>query len=252
MSANRIALKLNGDVDLDEYTKAINSFTDLVRALTEEVSEQEIIWSLSDLGYGSAYAEIKGYASIMDPVERVISAYFVVANAMRNNEPIPYSYAVVDPARKLASVIGGKITSIAMTAGDKIATTILQPIEKQISRAVKVRALDTLSGQVETLQRRRSSFMLYDSLFDLPIPCYVDEELMEDLRQAWGKSVIVTGDVIRDAETGKPLEIRNVRNIEVRTPPPPDALYRARGVLAHLAPTTLPEQRIQELRHAIN
>lgn len=253
MRNNQIALKLDGIVDFDDYTRAITFFHELVNALTKEVSESNISWQLSDLSYGSAYVEVQGFAPTSEPVERVVSAYSVVANAIREKSPIPYSYAVVEPARQLTSIISDRVKSITMLAGEKSAMEIIQSIDQQISKPEKIHAFGTLSGIVETLQRRRNSFMLYDSIFDQAVQCFVDDEQIEQLRQAWGKEAIVTGDVIRDPESGKPLEIREIRNIEIKSGDEQgDIIRQARGILAHFASPIPPEQRIQELRHALH
>lgn len=253
MRNNQIALKLEGIVDFDDYTRAISSFHELVNALTKEVSESDIAWQLSDLRYGSAYVEVQGFAPTSEPVERVVSAYYVVANAIREKSPIPYSYAVVESARKLVGIINDKVTSITMIAGEKSVMEIIQPVGQSISKSEKVHAFGTLSGIVETLQRRRNSFMLYDSIFDQAVQCFVDDEQIEQLRYAWGKEVIVTGDVIRDHESGRPLEIREVRNIEIKPDDEQgDVIRQARGILAQFASTIPPEQRIQELRHVFH
>lgn len=251
MKKNQIALKLEGTVDLDEFAKAISAFNDLVQALTKEVGSDEVVWTISELKYGSAYAEAQGFAPTFEPVERVVSAYRTVANAISGKEPIPYSTTVVEPARRLTNIIGEKIPALSMMAGEYLATYITQPIERLI-KTEKLRALGVLTGQIETLQRRRSCFTLYDSLFNQGVQCYVEEDLMEQLRQAWGKEVSVTGVIIRDPETGRPLEMRDIIDIQLREEDQSDALRLAKGILAQYASPIPSEQRIQELRHAIH
>lgn len=248
MKKNQIALKLEGTVDLDEYAKAINAFNDLVQALTKEVGDTDVVWSISDLEYGSAYVESQGYAPTFEPIERVVSAYHVVAGAISSSETIPYSYQVVESARKLASLIGENISALSMLAGERIATRIVQPIERVI-KTEKVHSIGVLTGRLETLQRRRNAFTLYDSIFDQGIQCLVADDLTEQLRQAWGKEVSVTGNIIRDPETGRPLEIREVTDIKVQEGQD-DTVWQVKGILSRYASPIPSEIRIQEMRHA--
>lgn len=249
MKKNQIALKLEGTVDLDEYAKAITAFNELVQALTKEVGDTDVVWSISDLEYGSAYVESQGYAPTFEPIERVVSAYHIVAGAIFSRETIPYSYPVVESARKLASLIGENISALSMLAGEHIATRIVQPIERVV-KIEKVHSVGILTGQVETLQRRRNSFTLYDSIFDQGIQCFVNDDLIEQLRYAWGKEVSVTGNITRDPETGRPLEMRDVISIDVQDNDQDDVLQQAKGILLQYASPIPSEKRIQELRHA--
>jgi hypothetical protein len=51
------------------------------------------------------------------------------------------------------------------------------------------------------------------------------------MRQLWGKDVVVTGEIERDAETQRPIEIRIVDDMQLLQSVTPGRYERARGIL---------------------
>lgn len=253
MNRDRIALKLNGVVPLDDYAKVIDHFANLVGALSKDVAGKDAVeWEIADLAVGSALAEIRGYAEDTQHIERVVTAYAVVGEAIAHNTPIPYSLVVAEQARLLTSVINGHVKSIEFIVADKT-ITIEQPIVEAKPND-RTYALGTVTGQVDTLKRRGYTFTIYDLIFDRAVTCYLEPDQEDLMRDAWGKIATVTGEVARDAESGRPLEVRNVIHVEIANELDHDedrpSYEAARGILAGYFDDLPSEELIRGLRDA--
>lgn len=252
MNRDRIALKLNGVVSLDDYAKVIDHFANLVGALSKEVAGKDAVeWQIAHLEAGSAFAEIRGYANDTQQVERVVKAYAIVGEAIAQNTIIPYSLVVAEQARLLTAVINGHVKSIEFIVADKI-TSIEQPLVAETTDN-RVYTLGTVTGQVDTLSKRRGyTFTLYDLIFDRAVTCYLQPDQEDLMRNAWGKIATVAGEICRDAETGRPLEVRNVSYVEIEVEPDESlpSYEAARGILAGFFDDLPSETLVRGLRDA--
>jgi hypothetical protein len=110
-------------------------------------------------------------------------------------------------------------------------------------------ALGSVRGKVGTLSRRKTRFfVLYDQLFHRPVRCYMTEGHEQNLRDIWGKDVVVTGLVYREPASGQPLEVREVVDIQVVEAARAGGYKRARGILKHVPTGPSSESRIRQLR----
>ncbi len=72
-----------------------------------------------------------------------------------------------------------------------------------------------ITGEVEILSKRGClKFIIYDSIFDKPVTCFLEKE-EELMRGIWGKQVAVVGLITRDSKSGRPLEIHDVKRVEI-------------------------------------
>jgi hypothetical protein len=109
-------------------------------------------------------------------------------------------------------------------------------------------AYGRLKGTIQTLSMRRGvHFTLYDVLFDRPVNGYLKEGQQELIREYWGKKVFVSGRICRDPDTGKPLNIRDVSEIEVVNSKP-GGFRRAIGII-ELKQGETPEEIIRGIRN---
>jgi hypothetical protein len=248
---NTITLKLNGDIMLAEFSKVMNHLTTLINTLTTEVGENaEIEWEISKLESGSAGAEIIGKSQDELSVNKVVEAYEVIGKAITENNPIPYNEKIANEARSITSVINGKITSIEMRT-QEFETTIDHAIEEKDVEKDKGFSYGTITGLVETLsKRRRMRFVLYDSLFDRAVNCYLKEGQEHLLLDAWDKRVTVAGKVYRDAETGRPYEVRDINYIENKEPSQPGIFMNVEGLIPWKMGDEYPEEVIRRYRDA--
>jgi hypothetical protein len=76
------------------------------------------------------------------------------------------------------------------------------------------RAFGAIEGRLQTVSNRGSlHFTLYDTMNDRAVSCYLEADQDEILRDLWGERVTVEGSITRDANTGRPLTIRQIRRV---------------------------------------
>ncbi|MBI5841947.1 MAG: hypothetical protein HZB19_17805 [Chloroflexi bacterium] len=70
------------------------------------------------------------------------------------------------------------------------------------------------------------------------------------MREAWGKRAVVSGKVGRQAESGRPVVIREVKSIEIIDKPEQGSYKHARGVLPWKQGDEKPEVTLRRMRNA--
>jgi hypothetical protein len=250
MAADTITLALNGEVPVDDFSRAIEHFARLVSTLTEEVGRGvRISWVVDQLEAGSAITTIRGEADDLASVERVVRAYADVGEALAERRPIPFSPKVADEARAIVRLLGKSITSVRFET-DETDTVIVSP-DVQPQHLPKIIGYGAVEGRVQTLSSRgRLRFTLYDALNDRAVICYVDEDRAELMRKIWGRRVIVEGLLTRDPATGQPQTVRSVTRIEELPDNEPGSYRRAIGALRGRPLGLSPEDAIRRLRDA--
>lgn len=249
MAKNTLSLALEGDVELGDFAQTIHAFERLISELTNEIGEGIAVeWDVVELAAGSASAMILGTSDSMGIVERVVSAYSIVGEAMERGEEAPYSRRVNDAARQVTEVLNGKIHAIRFETDEMMAeVTSLLP---ETSVKGKVYSFGTIKGTIETLAGRRTlRFILYDSLFDHAVYCYLDQDQKDLVRNLWLRKVKVSGKIGRDAGKGRPVEVRQITKIEPIEDLPKSSYKRAKGVLPWSEDDLLPEDEIRGLRN---
>jgi hypothetical protein len=240
---------LTGILTADEYRKAVNHFVGLVNALSDVVAERvSIDWQLSNIDYGSVLMEFSGYSNSESAVREVVAAYGVATRAAAERQPIPYPASVRSQLEALTGLINGHIKSIEFTTSTA-ESVVTAPIPHTEERAVKWTALGSVRGRVQTISDRQSLyFNLYDSVFDDAVRCTVLLEQQEMLRDIWGKEVIVTGTVTRNPDTGQPISISGIIDIQVINMLPRDTYKRFRGIVEYDPNDPPSHERIRRLR----
>ena len=96
-------------------------------------------------------------------------------------------------------------------------------------------AIGAIKGRIQAISsRNRLRFILYDTLFDKPIPCFIEENQKEMVVQYWDKLVFVSGEIIRNPATGVPIRMEHITDIELVPASEPGSYKNARGILAGL------------------
>lgn len=248
---NKVTIKLNGSVTLSDFSKVIENLSGLIDELTDEVGDNaEINWEITKLESGSAYAEIIGSSFYTEAVEKIVSAYSVIGNAIENNLPIPYSQKIAHKAREITHVINQKISSIVMGTDDGL-STINRSVEHIAQEEIREYSFGTVTGTVETLSKHDSlQFTLYDNLFNKAVHCHLKPEQADQMIDAWDKRVTVAGKVFRDVITGRPYKIVDISYIERNDSSAVGSFKKARGVLRRKNRDELPEVTIRRFRDA--
>ena len=250
MPDDTVTLVLDGEVHLDDFAKAIQSFSDLLTALSREITgESNIEWIIEELSAGSATATARGYSEDALLAESVVLGFHHVGAAMERGAPIPYSARVGQPARNLAKVINGGITSMRFETSHGEATLASPSLEGDKPKIQY--NIGQIAGVVETLTRRRGlKFTLYDLIFDRAVACYLKKGQEDEIRDAWGRYVMVSGSIGRSTEDGKPALVRDILRVEVLKPVPPGHYKRARGAIHYSEDMPSPEELIRRMRDA--
>ncbi len=232
MADNTLTMALMGDVPLREFASAMEQFYSLVENLSIEVSQgSQIEWVIDALEAGSAIATVRALSDNSQAVDKVISAYLSVGNALQSNTPIPYSEKVTASAKALTRLLNGKITSLRFETAKADVIISGHYGETQKGKVVPYRSFGTIKGTVQTLSLRRGvNFTLYDAIFDKAITCYLGEGREGDIRDYWGRKVFVTGAISRDAETGKPYSIKDIIEIKAAHGSKPESYKLAKGI----------------------
>lgn len=248
---NSLSIKLNGNVTLSDFTEVMSHFSTLIEELSSELGEKaQIEWEIIKLESGSATAVVMGKSQNEFAVDKVIHAYEIIGEAIIKNKTIPYNEIIAREARSITSVINGKIKSIEMFTPDYVAI-IDFPVTEDVSEYKVGYSIGTVTGRVETLSKRgRMRFVLYDTLFDHAVPCYLASDQEGLLLDAWDKEITVAGKVFRETNTGRPYQIRDVNYIEEKKVSPKGSFIQAQGVIPWQEGDEYPEDIIRRYRDA--
>jgi hypothetical protein len=250
MAKDSLTFALEGDVVLEQFAVAINNFNTLLNGLSSEVGGgAKVEWVIDQLYSGSAIAMMHGEYEDAKVVENIINAYEDVGDYLASGKEIPYSNAVKRNAQNLTNVLNGKISMMRFETPSRDITISGKSHAGEKSPPLKY-SHGTIKGTIQTLSmRKKLSFTIWDSMFDRPINCYLAPGQEEMMRQVWGKRAIVSGKIGRQAETGKPVVVRDVRYIRTLEEPTPGSYKRAKGVIPWVEGDELPEDVIRRLRH---
>ncbi len=250
MADEILTIALDGEITLADLAEAMQRFQALVDALAEEVAgDARIEWRLEDVQIGSALATLRAASPDPEASESVVRAFAAVGAALQRQDPIPYSADVQRRTTALTQAIKGSVSAIRFETPFSDA---LIPNRREARPAGKITySFGEIKGTVETLSRRHGlRFMLYDPTFNRAISCYLDEGQEELVRDVWGRSVIVSGQIGREPIQQRPVVIRHIREVRVLDETPGGDYRRARGVLQAEQDGDRPEARIRSMRDA--
>jgi len=269
-----LGIRLGGELTIDKMSDVFARFTTLLDTLGK-THNANIRWVLAGLEYGSAavIAKIvpidtksaqcipamyrnsiqtasqiaKGNGNHTDPPYPIGSGKPIAQNRAKNhsNRTDP----LYDAMRELAKLVSVENPITFATPIDSVVLT--NPLEDADSESSEPHtiSLGTVRGRVETLTRRRGlSFSLYELATDRAVVCYIDKQLEDKVRSAWGHIADVTGTISRDAYTGRPLRIRRVLSVDVIEEGKPDDYMRARGAITLTEPAEIVIRRMRNDR----
>lgn len=245
-----ISLQLNGDITLSDFSKVMAHFTDLIDELSSDIGRPaEIEWEIAKLEGGSATAVIVGKSPDLAAVEKVVQAYETIGKAIESNGPIPYSQRISRQARAITEVLNGKITSIEMRT-EEFEAVIHQSVYYEEEFKTDY-SFGTVTGKVETLSKHgRMRFVLYDTLFNRAVNCYLSKDQEYLMLDAWDKRIMVSGKIFRDPTSDRPLEIRDINYIEVKDEVQPGTFLQVEGIIPWKEGDEYPEEIIRRYRDA--
>lgn len=251
MAKETLTFALEGDITLASFASALSEFNALLDNLSKEVGNNSPVdWVVEELYAGSASATFHGIYEDVKIVETIVEAYEEVGDALSSGREIPFSEAVRRNCRNITGVLNGKITALRFETATR--DFIISGKSQIGEKAPPMKySLGTVKGTIQTLSmRKKLSFTVWDSLFDKPVSCYLKEGEEEMMREAWGKRAVVTGRIGRQAESGRPVVIREVKSIDILDRPEQGSYKRARGVLPWNQGEEKPEITLRRMRNA--
>lgn len=251
MAKETLTFALEGDITLASFAGALGEFNALLGNLSKEVGNNSPVeWVVEELFAGSATATFHGIYDDVKIVETIVEAYEEVGEALSSGRDIPFSEAVRKNCRNITGVLNGKVTAIRFETPER--DFIISGKSQIGEKAAPMKySLGAVKGTIQTLSmRKKLSFTVWDSLFDKPVSCYLKEGQEELMREAWGKRAVVSGRIGRQAESGRPVVIREVKSIEIIDKPERGSYKHARGVLPWKQGDEKPEVTLRRMRNA--
>jgi hypothetical protein len=199
----------------DTFRRLVSAFVELLNSVTEKAAGtgKRATWNMT-VSEGSRLLTAAAVADRTTEavVEKVVHA---IPDGLRRlakgtpATPMYFDQRALRAARELASISKErKLTYLQFRAvgspvsvSERVADTVVKLLGQH-------QALGTIEGKLQTISDRQTlQFVVFDSLYDKGINCFMDEAIMEQAMQAFRKRVAVTGMVQYDQE-GQPVSIR--------------------------------------------
>lgn len=254
MPDNTLTFEIGGQIELKDLEEGIRLFRRLVHALTPR---GRVEWVVHDLQPGSARLTLKGKAADAIVVERVVRDYEDIGKRLSNGASgqaqtgfrTDNKHAIQATAAIKDFAASGAVEYLRFqTESDNFT---IYPIDTPPPFHAPSRiSIGAITGRVHTLSDRGGlRLTLYDDFHNKAVTCYLQSEQESIMRAAWGRRASVIGVITRDA-IGKPIEIREVANVELLAEVHPGDYRRARGAIPWEPGDRMPEEVIREMRDA--
>jgi hypothetical protein len=213
---NSVTLDFDGPiVTPDTFRRLVSAFVDLLTAVTDKAAGngKKTVWDMtvstgSRLFIARAVADQQTTAT----TRRVLTA---IPNGLKKLEkgsadvPAYFDQRALRAARELASIPKQrKLTYVRFHAEGPSITVSQRSADTAIKLLGQHQALGSVEGKLQTLSERGSlQFVVFDDLYENGVNCFIDEELMDQAKDAFRKRVSVTGMIQYDQES-RPVSIR--------------------------------------------
>lgn len=234
MKDNELTLGLEGEVTLEDFSKAMRRFREIVEGLENEVAPtSKIDWVIDSLQNGSAIASIRGIpvkSEDIEAVRRIRQEYIELGRKVVHGETLTNDPPVVQAVTELRKLINGRITSIRFETTEKKYVIKKHTIFVPIKTYWDTDTFGGARGRVQSISDRQYlHFVLYDYNDDHAIACSYPNGTRKKIRDVWGKFVYVEGIVNRDTETDLVTSIHDISNITVVKERKPQEWRKALG-----------------------
>ena len=245
MPDETITFELGGRVDIKQMSEGITAFNQLIDALT---GKEEIKWLVVDLQSGSAIATLRSECENPAVSEKIVQDYKNIGEALQNKEEIPGNSRVISAAESIKK-LADSVEYLRLEAlGDSF---YIYENGDSSPKPSTTTAVGSLTGRVQTLSDRGDlRFNLYDTIHDKSVSCYLTQGQEELMRAAWGRRAMVSGRVTREIETGRPITIRGIMDVQILEEVAAGFYRDARGAVQWQQGDKLPEDAIRKLRDA--
>jgi len=214
--SNKVTLDFDGAlVTPDTFRRLVAAFVDLLESVTEKAagSGKRAVWNMV-VSEGSRLITARAVADLQTQavVQRVVRAIPDGLRRLEKGTPTPPAY--FDPralraARELSSYTKErKLTYLQFRGAGSPVSLSNRSAENVVKLLGQHQALGTIEGKLQTISDRQTlQFVVFDSLYDKGVNCFMDEAIMEEAMRAFRKRVAVTGMVQYDQD-GNPVSIR--------------------------------------------
>lgn len=265
MPKDSITLSLTGEVPLSVFAEAMDTLSALVDAVYADVAKDaKINWVIESLEGGSAIATIQGIPLHIEDrpkVELVVETIERAERAAARRDPIPYSPRVSTSLLRLHK-LAERAETVSLATDDEdfpiyrfdepTAVNAGRPAArpKTASPGSLQGVYGSVRGRVQSMSNRgRLRFTLYDIVDDNAVICYLEPGCEDIMLNAWGKLAIVEGRIRRDPASGRPLTVREARNVEILPEAEKWEWQTAFGCVPRDADETMtPEEAIRRVR----
>jgi hypothetical protein len=213
---NSITLDFDGPiVTPDTFRRLVSAFVELLMAVTDKAAGtgKKTVWDMS-VSTGSRLFIARAVADqgTTATTRRVLSAIPKGLNNLEkgaSNPPAYFDQRALRAARELASIPKQrKLTYVRFHAEGPTVAVSQRSADTAIKLLGQHQALGSVEGRLQTLSGRGSlQIVVFDDLYENGINCFIDEELMEQAKDAFRKRVSVTGMIQYDQES-RPVSIR--------------------------------------------
>jgi hypothetical protein len=220
----RIVIELSGKfIPLPTFTDAVDDLCDILAQLDVSISGKEHLqWGINrnsrskDKSILEAVPRIvKGYTIADNLSHKIVPAFL---NGMRviNKKPIRpefFSDAALDSAKELAAITNGDVNKVRILGSVNGRMSRPVPISPKMMSNVDELigplywAIGSVEGTLDTVSLHRSPrIFVYHSITRKAVRCKFPREMLEDIRRALGRRVIVSG-LVQYNRQGDPIRV---------------------------------------------
>ncbi|HZR05427.1 MAG TPA: hypothetical protein VFA61_06335 [Candidatus Udaeobacter sp.] len=213
-----LSLDLRGSLPIEKFEKAIGAFFDLIKEVTKEAlnENQKIRWTVTVRSGSATVNAIPHYApDVAAEARQILRAVPQGIQAIeRGSEESPrfFSREAIKAVKRLGALQSLKpddVTGVRIRS-DSVKANITP---KSVASADALiggqhQAFGSIEGKMQTITDREGfRFVVYDSLYDNRVDCFVDEDLMEQAIASFRHRVRVSGTVQYDRQ-GDPVSVK--------------------------------------------
>jgi len=217
-SKDCLTIDLEGDLPLEKFEKAVVAFFELIKEVTKEVlrENQQIRWTVTVRAGSAVLNAIPHYTEDLAAQAREIlhAVPSGVKSIESGTEEIPkfFNREAVRAVKRLGSLQGLKptdITAVKIRSGsEKAFVTPKSVVVADSLIGGQRQSYGSIEGKMQTITDRGSfRFVIYDSLFDHRVDCFIDEGLIDKAVGSFRMRVRASGMVQYDG-MGDPVSIK--------------------------------------------
>ena len=239
------------------FLDAVSNTLDILGDLDIAISlrgRRTIRWSIGSLHYGRPTVitmQARPPASGRDVGPDVVRHYIDGLETLARGQELPayFSEDALQAAKRLADLARDDARTITIRS-DSRSFQVTQRISVNVDELINRFhvAEGSLEGVIEVVTlHEHTYFRIYDAIHGWGIPCYFGSDLLNEVREALGKRVSVSG-LLRSDRLGKPetMRVRSIRLFVDDEELP--SVQQIRGIAKGMTGGKLAEDYLRELR----